>query len=157
MIDVELGDQRYQEMHTDGGVINQVFLYPPTSVTEISRAMGKPFRREIHTYVIRNGRLEPEWLQSRRRTLSIGARAISMLIQTQGVSDLSRIYLTARQDGADFNLAYIDPGFSYPPHAEFETEYMRQLFEYSYKLGERGYPWRKRPPSEASLLPPTKP
>lgn len=151
MIDVEVNGQHFQEMHVDGGVINQVFLYPATSVAEMSRVIGKPFRREIRIFVIRNGRLEPEWIESRRRTLRIGARAIGMLIQTQGISDLSRIYLTARQDKAVFNLAYIDSGFNYPHNTEFETEYMRRLFDYSYELSSHGYPWHKTPPSVDSL------
>jgi predicted acylesterase/phospholipase RssA len=29
MIDVEVGGQRYQEMHVDGGASSQVFVYPP--------------------------------------------------------------------------------------------------------------------------------
>jgi len=153
MIDVEVDGKQYQEMHTDGGVITQVFLYPPASMMELSRAIGKPYRREIQTFVIRNGRLEPEWLESKRRTLGIGARALRMLIQTQGISDLSRIYLTARQDGADFNLAYIGSDFDYPHKAEFDTEYMRRLFEYSYELSVNGYRWHKAPPSEAALIP----
>jgi predicted acylesterase/phospholipase RssA len=151
MIDVEIDGTHYQEMHVDGGVINQVFLYPATSVAKMSRLAGEPFRREIQIFVIRNGRLEPEWLESKRRTLRIGARAIGMLIQAQGFSDLSRIYLTARQDKADFNLAYIDSGFNYPHDAEFDTEYMRRLFDYSYALGSGGYPWHKTPPSVDSL------
>ena len=28
---------------------------------------------------------------------------------------------------------------------------MKQLFEYSYKLAAKGYPWRKAPPGETSL------
>ena len=151
MIDVEVDGKHFQEMHVDGGAITQVFLYPPRSITELNRATGKPFRRELHAYVIRNGRLEPEWSDSKRRTLGIGGRALSVLIQMQGVNDLSRIYLTAKQDGADFNLAYIRSDFAYPHNQEFETHYMKQLFEYSYKLAAKGYPWRKAPPGETSL------
>jgi predicted acylesterase/phospholipase RssA len=148
MIDVEANGKHYQEMHADGGVRAQVFLYPSHSLEELSKATGKPFRRELHSYVIRNGRVEPEWLQSKRRTLGIGARAIGMLIQTQGISDLSRLYLTAKQDGADFNLAYIDSGFTYAHESEFNTEYMRRLFEYGYQRASGGYPWRKTPPGD---------
>jgi len=150
MFDVEIDGRHFQEMHVDGGVISQVFAYPPRSVMELQKATGTPLRREIRVYVIRNGRLEPEWSEMKRRTLRIGGRAISVLTQAQGINDLSRIYLTAKQDGADFNLAYIDSDFKYPHEKDFDTEYMQRLFEHSYKLGAKGYPWHKVPPSEAT-------
>jgi predicted acylesterase/phospholipase RssA len=150
MIDVDVEGRHFQEMHVDGGVITQVFLYPPRSLAELQRATGKPFRRELHVYVIRNGKLEPEWSGTQRRTLSIGARSIRALIQTQGNNDLDRIYHTAQQDGADFNLAYIGSDFSYPHKAEFDAEYMKRLFEYAHQLGANGHPWHKAPPGEAA-------
>jgi len=150
MFDVEVDGRHFQEMHVDGGVISQVFLYPPRSLMELQKVTGTPFQREIRVYVIRNGRLEPEWSEMKRRTLRIGGRAINVLTQSQGVNDLSRIYLTAKQDGADFNLAYIGSDFKHPHEKDFDTDYMKRLFEHSYTLGARGYPWHKVPPSDAS-------
>ena len=143
MIDVEIDGKHFQEMHVDGGVIAQVFLYPNRSLREMQRVTGMPLRRELHVYVIRNGRLDPEWNATERHTLSIGDRAIRALIQTQGTSDLERIYRTAQQDGADFNLAYIGSDFSYPRKEKFDGEYMTRLFEHAYRLSSKGYRWQK--------------
>jgi predicted acylesterase/phospholipase RssA len=151
MIDVDIDGKHFQEMHVDGGVIAQVFLYPPRSLMEMQRVTGKPYRRQIHTYVIRNGRLKPTWSDTERHTLSIGDRAIRALIQIQGISDLERLYQTAKQDGADFNLAYIGSDFSYPHNERFDPEYMKRLFDYAYQLSVKGYPWHKAPPGEATL------
>jgi hypothetical protein len=151
MIDVDVDGRHFQEMHVDGGVITQVFLYPSRILMELQRTTGRPYRREIHAYVIRNGKLEPEWSDTERHTLSIGARAISALVQTQGISDLQRIYQTARRDGVDFNLAYIGSDFSYPHKETFDPEYMKRLFDYAYRLSVKGYPWHKAPPGEATL------
>jgi hypothetical protein len=148
MIDVEVDGEQFQEMHVDGGVITQVFLYPPGTVMALNRVPGALLRRERHFYVIRNGRLEPQWSGTKRRTLSIGGRAISALIQTQGISDLDRIYRIAQQDGADFNLAYIDSDFYFPRIQKFDGEYMKRLFDYAFQLSAKGYPWHKSPPSE---------
>ena len=153
MIDVDVDGKHFQEMHVDGGVITQVFLYPPRILMEIQRATGRPYRRELHAYVIRNGRLEPEWSDTERHTLSIGGRAISALIQTQGISDLQRIYQTARRDGVDFNLAYIGSEFSHPHKEEFSPEYMKRLFDYGYQLSVKGSPWRKAPPGDLAVGP----
>lgn len=145
MIDVDVDGEQFQEMHVDGGVITQVFLYPPGTVMALNRMTGARLRCERHFYVIRNGKLEPQWSGTKRRTLSIGGRAISALIQTQGISDLDRIYRIAQQDGADFNLAYIGSDFHFPRNQKFDGEYMKRLFEYAFELGVKGYPWHKSP------------
>jgi predicted acylesterase/phospholipase RssA len=147
MIDVDIDGKLFQEMHVDGGAITQVYLYPRRMFAATRAAMGTSFARERHAYVIRNGQLEPHWADTKRRTLNIGGRAISTLIQTQGVSDLERIYLTAQQDGVDFNLAFIGPDFDYPHTQDFATDYMRSLFDYAYQLSVKGYPWSKSVPT----------
>jgi predicted acylesterase/phospholipase RssA len=148
MIDVEVNGKRFQEMHVDGGVITQVFLYPTRILPELAKATGRPLQRPVHAYVIRNGKLESEWTDTRRRTLSVGGRAISALIQTQGISDVHRIYETALNDRVDFNLAYIDADFAEVPHSLFDTAYMTHLFEYAYQASKQGYAWHKAPPDE---------
>jgi len=148
MFDVEIDGKRYQEMHVDGGVISQVFLYPSQLLQELTKITGKPFARAIHTYVIRNGRLQPDWNNTRRRTLDIGGRAISSLVQFQGINDVQLLYRIARQDGADFNLAYIEPDFEFPHPGEFDPIYMRKLFDYGQALGASGKAWHRAPPGE---------
>jgi hypothetical protein len=150
MIDVEVDGKPFQEMHVDGGVITQVFLYPSRILPELAKATGTPLHRAVYAYVIRNGKLEPEWSETRRRTLSVGGRAIGALIETQGISDVHRIYETAQQDGVNLNLAYIGTDFDAKPHARFDTVYMKRLFDYAYQASVRGYLWQKAPPSEPS-------
>lgn len=148
MFDVEVEGRHFQEMHVDGGVISQVFLYPSPLREKLTPITAKPFGRELHTYVIRNGRLEPDWNNTRRRTLDIGGRAIKSLVQIQGINDVRQLYQTARQDGADFELAYIGADFDYPHTRDFDTDYMRKLFEYGQALGASGKAWHTAPPSE---------
>jgi predicted acylesterase/phospholipase RssA len=149
MIDVEAEGKRYQEMHVDGGVVTQVFTHPSNSLTKVEQVLGRPYRREIHVYAIRNGKIDPDWSATPRRTINIGTRAISVLLQRQGISDLERIYRTAERDHADFNLAYIGADFVRTEHEQFDPAYMRRLFDYGYQLSMNGYPWRKKPPVEA--------
>jgi hypothetical protein len=125
----------------------QVFLYPPSlglKMRALQKAKG--VSRERRLYMIRNARLDPDWAQVERRTMSIAGRAISSLIQTQGIGDLYIIYLTAERDGIDYNLAYIPESFKAFHKEDFDTEYMRQLFDVGYKLAVNGYPWAKYPP-----------
>jgi hypothetical protein len=145
MIDVVAGGKKYQEMHVDGGTVSQVFVYPPSfKLKDAAQQMG--IERERHLYVIRNARLDPEWSEVERRSLTIAGKAITSLIRTQGIGDLYRIYLNAERDGIDYNLAYIPPTFDTPHEEDFDTNYMRQLFKTGYDAAEKGYAWLKTPP-----------
>jgi predicted acylesterase/phospholipase RssA len=150
LIDVEAAGRAYQEMHVDGGAMAQVFVYPIGLDFEALAAEHNADRHRT-LYVIRNSRLDPEWAQVERRTLSIAGRAISSLIHTQGVGDLYRIYLTAQRDGLDFNLAYIPAQFDAPHKADFDRQFMRALFETGYEMAAKGYPWEKVPPDYATI------
>lgn len=145
LIDVEVQGQPYQEMHVDGGTMSQVFVYPPKlNLKEVGRQQG--INRERRVYVIRNARLDPEWAQVERRTMSIAGRAISSLIHTQGIGDLYRIYLTTQRDGVDFNLAYVPASFNAPHPEDFDPDFMRALYQTGYEMAVKGFPWKKQPP-----------
>jgi len=151
MIEVEVDGKRYQEMHVDGGVMAQVFAYPPgIRINEEAAAVG--VTRERRLYVIRNAKLDPDWANVERRTMSIAGRAVASLIYSQGIGDLYRIYATAQRDGVDFNLTYIPSTFNFPHKEEFDNEYMRQLYDVGYDFAVKGLPWLKVPPGFA---PPT--
>jgi predicted acylesterase/phospholipase RssA len=140
MIDVNVGGAHYQEMHADGGTMAQVFLYPPSL-----RIADAPKRTRV-LYIIRNARLDADWASVERRTFSIATRAIASLTRTQGIGDLYRIYATAQRDGIDFNLTYIPPTFNVPHVEEFDTSYMRALYDVGATAANYQYPWKKYPP-----------
>jgi hypothetical protein len=152
MVRVDVDGQPYEEMHVDGGASAQVFLYPP-SLRRVARSMGVEMTRTGRIYIIRNSALGATCSPIKRQTISIAGRAINSLLHTQGLGDLYRIYLTAQRDGFDFNLAYIGADFSFESKKEeFDTLYMRALFDYGYHLGLQGYPWKKCPPGLETQL-----
>ncbi len=145
MIDVEAGGHRYQEMHVDGGAVAQTFLIPP-QVGIIFRQRGNLPVRDRHAYILRNGRLDPEWSSVDRRLLSITGRAIATMIHYSGYNDVVRLYSSAQRDGIDFNLAYIGADFTTERKENFDQAYMRALFQYGYRKARNGYRWFKVPP-----------
>lgn len=145
MFDFEVSGQSFHEMHVDGGAITQVFLYP-SALSQKGKELNVKLQKERNAYIIRNARLDPEWRETERGTLSIIQRAISSLIQTQGIGDLYRIYNTTQADGVSFNLAFIGSDFKFPHKTEFDTAYMQALFDYGYKEGFGGKEWQKYPP-----------
>jgi hypothetical protein len=147
MIDVTLDGKNYQEMHVDGGAFAQTFLYPAqlTRNREQRRKKGLPIV-DARAYIIRNGRLDPEYAIVERRTVGIAGRAIATMIATSGLNDVIRIYAITQRDGIDYNLAFIGPDFNETLPAPFDNHYMRTLFHYAYQRALRGYDWAKKPP-----------
>jgi predicted patatin/cPLA2 family phospholipase len=147
MFDVTLDGAPYQEMHVDGGAFAQAFLYP-AALTQRRRVRMTRGQLVVPAtaYVIRNGRLDPEWATTERSTLGIAGRAISTMIAASGINDVIRMYNTTQRDGIGFNLAYIGSDFSQKLPEPFDQGYMRALFDYGYQRARRGYDWSKKPP-----------
>jgi hypothetical protein len=87
---------------------------------------------------MRNARLDANWAQVERSTMSIAGRVVNSLITTQGVGDLYRIYATAKRDGVDFNLTFIPEDFRFPHREEFDNDYMVKLYTLGYQLAVKG-------------------
>ena len=145
MFDVAVDGETYHEMHVDGGVSAQVFLYP-TAAARTADAAGLVRSAKRDAYIIRNSRLDNDKEDVERSTISIVKRSISQLIQSQGLGDIYQIYQTTQKDHVGFNLAFIGPDFKATRKVEFDSDYMRALYHYGYDRALKGYPWAKHPP-----------
>jgi predicted patatin/cPLA2 family phospholipase len=152
MLDVTVDGQRHQEMHVDGGTIAQAFLYPPSISLRTGAARVGVNEKTLRTerkrvaYVIRNGRFVRPEESVELRTIAIAKEALSTMIASSGVNDTYRMFLLARRDGVNFNLASIGDDFDVPYKGPFNQEYMQSLYGYGYQKGRAGYPWQKAPP-----------
>ena len=146
MIKVEANRQQYQEMNVDAGVVAQMFLYPIDLGLRMNLQTGR-FARTRNAYVIRNGRLDPDWASVNRDFLTITGRAIDTMIHYLGYNDILRLYETSKRDNVDYNLAFIETDFLRKKRDVFDPEYMKALFDYAYEKGRRGYAWHKQPPA----------
>lgn len=159
MLDIEVGDERFEEMHVDGGTVAQVVLYPPSfGGAESSRAVAVADQRVIEgltqrrrrLFVIRNSRPGTDLSTIDRSTLKIVGRALSTLISTQGIGDLYQLYLLSLRDNMDFNVAYIPPSFTDKLEQPFERAYMERLYQVGRQEMLAGRPWHKAPPGYES-------
>jgi predicted acylesterase/phospholipase RssA len=152
-IKVRVGGRNYDELHVDGGVTRQVFIAPSIfSFASHDQKSARPAAKP-RLFVIRNGKIDPEWQSVNENVLSITQRSISTLIKNQGIGDLYRIYSVTRRDGIDFNLASIPPDFKETSDEPFDQTYMVALFERGYDLASRNYSWVKAPPGMESVTP----
>jgi hypothetical protein len=145
MFNVTVDGVAHQEMHVDGGALNQTFLYPPAFPVGRIDTAAEP--RRTHTaYIIRDGRLREDWSEVERSTLSIAVRAVDTLTTSSGVGDLYSIYALTKRDGFGFRLAFIKDDFVHPHPDEFDNDYMTKLFDYARVKAHGDDVWEKAPP-----------
>lgn len=146
MFDVQAGQDRFQEMHVDGGAVSQLFLFPErVAATQRSRQRGYAPTR---IWVIRNGRLRAQRETTERRTFSVLASAVATMTQSSGSYDVTRIWLRARAAGIPFNVSFVSEDFTLPYERPFDASYMRALFDYGQARMRSGNAWLTAPPSE---------
>src|SRR5262249_25168097 len=123
----------------------QMFLYPIDLGMRLNMQTGR-HARERRAYLIRNGRLDPNWASVNRDFLTITGRSIDTMIHYLGYNDILRLYETTKRDGFDFNLAYIETDFGRKKSDLFDPVYMSAVFDYAYQKGRARYTWHKEPP-----------
>lgn len=148
MIDVEANGRSFDEIHVDGGVTAQVFVYPSgLDWKAVERRLGIQGRPSL--YIISNAHGELAWEGVTRRIVPILMRTVDSLIRTQGIGDLAQIYLLTQRDGLNYNLAYIPASFRDRPSEKFDPAYMRKLLELGFERAKGGYPWTTGPERSA--------
>ena len=138
MIEVGMNGETFDEMHVDGGVTRQAFLFNLSTEADTFQRLKIIGRGQA--YVIRNSKRESTWEPVDRRIFSIAARSASSMIRTQGIGDLYREYLGAKKYDFDFHLARIRDDFDAESHEPFDSTDMREFYKLGYKMAADGYP-----------------
>ena len=143
LIDVTIGEETYDELHVDGGVIAQSFgagLFHTKIIKESEDVVP------IEQYVIRNGWLQPKYKLVKRNLGSITDNAISTMTNTCGLNDIIRSYFICKTVGADFYYTDIPEDFDVELEGPFDKEYMRALYKVGYDFGKNSQQWMDVPP-----------
>lgn len=138
-IRVIAGDGRdYDELHVDGGVSSQIFFAPPQMRLDKVELSTFGHARTRTLYVVRNGKLGPEYQTSEEKTLSIATRSIAALIKGQSLADLGNLARAARASRTRFCYSAIPESFSEVAAGNFDRRYMSQLYEVGRSVGRGG-------------------
>ena len=149
-VKVRAGGKVYEEMHVDGGPTRQVFLAPAQlSLRTFDSLYPKPPTRTV--YVIRNGKIAPEYEAVPANALAISSRSLFTLTKNQGMGDINQIFAMTERDRAAFRLASIPSSFTVKSAKSFDPVYMKALFEVGQRVGRQGDSWANTPP-EAVLM-----
>lgn len=138
LFEVEVDGKKYDEMHVDGGTTAQTFgsVLLAQHINDHPGSKGK-------VYVIYNEKLAMDAGSVNRSIMAIASNSVNMMVASQGIGDLFRMYETSKKNGIDFNLAYIPLDFGLQENDIFDPVYMNALFNSSYSAAKAGYVWNK--------------
>ena len=146
-IPVEVGGEIYEEMHVDGGVATQVFLYGDImNFDDAVRAAGLSSIGTGRIYIIQNIQSVPQYAPVESNLVGISKKSIMGLLANQGNGDLYRIYTLAQREGIKFKLVFIPSAFELQPSEIFDPVVMEKLFDLGYRMALSGDPWQNHPP-----------
>jgi hypothetical protein len=150
-IKVVANGRQYEELHVDGGPTRQVFLSPNGfRFKEIDKAIGRKITRNL--YIIRNGKIGPEFEETRDSLLAISQRSLYTTLKSQALGDLTRIHAKAVADGIGFYLAVIPDDFRAALPKPFDSAYMNALYRVGHQLGRERQPWSASPSNSGEYM-----
>ncbi|SHG88262.1 patatin-like phospholipase family protein [Ferrimonas marina] len=142
-------DQRFDEMHVDGGATAQLFFYPSqVDWRALERRLGVVGQPQL--FLIRNAHLSPSYKPVDPKIGAIAGKTIDSLIRTQGIGDLYRIAYLAQRDGLGVHASWIPDGVGSEVEKDevFDPDYMRVLFDEGFDRAKRGEAWHDLPPQQ---------
>ncbi|WP_225927109.1 patatin-like phospholipase family protein [Vibrio alfacsensis] len=133
----------YEELHVDGGVSRQVFLFPQW----LGEAVPSLTSHKKNVYVIRNGQSKPKFEAIDNSISSISIRALSILTRRQGVGDVEFIYNYTKSNNMMFNFAHIDDDLVGDGLDTMSKDYMNAVYHYGYDNMLNDMLWLTTPPA----------
>ena len=149
-IEVEVDGRRFDEMHVDGGVTAEFFLWGAmVDIADAARELqlDRSHRPPASIYIIRNGQIDAAPEQVEPKLIGIASRSMVTLLKAVAMGDLIRVWALAERDGVDFNYIGIPPEHAEADVSTFDPGDMRRLFELGRAIALSSEPWRKEPPT----------
>ncbi len=142
LIDVMIDGKRHQEVHVDGGVTRQMFVYPrDMNIKKMQRLLK--IHPQKNMWLIRNTKIDPVYLPVELSLSGIAERSISTLIKYQGRGDLVNIISLAKRDGFNVHITNVPKDFDAPVNEIFDLEYRKSLYQVGYEKGRLKSAWDK--------------
>ncbi len=141
LLPVEVNGKRYDEMHVDGSVTKQVFVYP-TNVDLTKEIVGDvPGMSPGTIYLVRNSKLAADYHPVDPSLLRIVERSLFTLTKALALGDADTVEQQAKRDGWRLLRSSVPPEFDFPEEGFFDQKYMRALFEVGHKRALNGVAW----------------
>lgn len=133
---MEAQGQRFDELHVDGGVTQQVLLMP-------GGYKGGTGTKKL--YVLFNGVVDPTPAPvTTLASLDLLERAVPTLLKYLGRANLEQLANTAARNGIAFRLSAIPASFPQSPSLLGDEAWLSQLFDFGFANGKAGI-WQNTP------------
>ena len=134
-INVQADGNSYFEMHVDGGVTSNVLAVPEDILVSATSSLSSGSR----VYVIINGKLAPDAVQTVDATLPIVARAFQTSVKANTRNAMIATYDFCRRNNWQFYATAIDSGKAIESGPiDFDTDQMKELYAYGFAKGVSG-------------------
>lgn len=149
LFDVTVDGEPYDELHVDGGVISQVFVYGamldvPAAAAEV---YGSPPPADRSTlYIIRNGKIAPDAEQVSPKLVPIALRTIESMSRAGLWGDAYRIFAITQRDGIGFRFVSVPNDYERTSDEPYDPDDMRRLFDIGFDVAVAGDHWKNGPP-----------
>lgn len=131
-----------EELHVDGALTQQIFVYPANLPMKRTLAEVGLANAKNTIWLIHNKRLEPRFEAQSTRLTSMAGRTLSTLIRSQSYGDIAFIIALAKRDGLRVNGLAVPKRFNEKPTQAFDPVYMRKLYELGVEDGRQTNSWR---------------
>ena len=133
LIDVVAGDQRFSELHVDGGTISSLFVLPSAVLWgETSTAID---RRGSAITLLYNGKLNLEYHVVKPRAFTIMGRSLSTVISAADQQNVAAYRRFAADNNIPFSFVAIGSDFTQESRKMFDPAYMGALYDYGRRAG----------------------
>jgi predicted acylesterase/phospholipase RssA len=149
-IEVEVDGRRFDEMHVDGGVTAEFFLWGAmVDIAEAERELPVDPNHlpQSSIYIIRNSQIDAESAQVKPNLIDIASRSMISVLKAVAMGDLIRVWALAERDDVDFNYIGIPPEHAEADASTFDPGDMTPLFDLGRAIATSSEPWRKDPPT----------
>ncbi|MFO0804657.1 MAG: patatin-like phospholipase family protein [Gemmataceae bacterium] len=153
-IPVEIDGRRYEELHVDGGVSDEV-IFRSFMVADLNRAAGLDTTVAPNgstLYVVSNGKLYADPTCTRSRFTNMVSQSMRSILYGKTRDELYRIYLNCLESGVDFRLTALpqDMTLELTGGLGLTPEDQKKIFDEGFAIGSRtrmmGAGWRDLPP-----------
>lgn len=139
LFEVTDGADTFAELHVDGGVTREMFVYPRD--VSLKQALGSRLPKRRTFWLLHNGRLGPDPLAVTPRTIEIASRSLETLVKSQTRGDVERIARIAQRDGFGFRLTTIPAAFELRAEGVFDPAWMTALYNEGIARALSPRPW----------------
>ncbi|MCI0702638.1 MAG: hypothetical protein L0241_16260, partial [Planctomycetia bacterium] len=135
------------ERHVDGGTTSSMFFAPPWVPPEARANLPPGWLHGSDLYILVAGKMYPDPMPVKPRTISIASSAVSTIVYDQTRSDLHKLFLLTILTGMNYNLSVIPKDLPAPRESmKFDPAELTQLFNAGFAWAMSAMKWRDTPP-----------